>query len=661
MYDQRVYQRKQQIASNEATNNQFITLLERCGLLNKSHIQDKDIKAAIDAIKNAYRTKTFVDNDLQSSLFNCFDIVRPDVPYETFVKNYIHRFSTLKDCEIFFNDRVNMFCLYVFLRRCAILYRDTPHKKPYKLLCAFIKKDPDAIKKRIRAKPVQFSQLHWNVGLHEWLTCENTLNAIIRTGTRSTVPGVSHLQGIEGLELFATGYRFKFSWPEFNWIDFQFLIRTQTNSVIFNSTQSNLVEQTDHLSGHTGSVNRSAQPKTASIGSRAVGQPGFHDRINKHFNESSQLDEYIEKVAACFDQELLHHRIADIKASTELCYLSDGTQINQKSRVKEFARHHLSKPYHMTRRWWRELKIRACLNRADDNDRVTCQYYYDQLVIQQYHSSTPIGDPTTISSRWSLPSAHTSLKLPEHVRSEKIGADLSKSFEKMSLQYSEYSAAKILFLLRTYLKNIPNIYVAPQTYCPLRSGLLKKTILRNFYEEIQQAFNHRHLSTLIVINVSRGKIDALEDYKKSFIEQNNERSSFERHWIALIVRYEKNLPLIEIIDSERPEPWYYGDIKSYTFRSAPDNVMLTGNSHSIAEILQEKFKDTNIKLHIITTKQQQDSLSGPWVVDNLVERANKRPLRTHHEISVSQLRWKHDQLINSSQLTIALDLASLNL
>ena len=215
-------------------NLKFLKILKIVGIINIINAQvhyvnqfsGESIFDVVTKLEYYYATNQFVDSDLHDDVFEQREIVSPILAYDQtlkrdFIENNKSNFSSPKDCELFLRDRSKLFCLYIFLRRTAILYRDTIYKEPFLLLMSFLnnKAALDFLKGKLRVESFQYAGDWHGTGSHEWLTCASTLTALRRTaGIDSTVE--THLKAVTGTLSLKGQTATTFVFSEFNWLDY---------------------------------------------------------------------------------------------------------------------------------------------------------------------------------------------------------------------------------------------------------------------------------------------------------------------------------------------------------------------------------------------------------------------------------------------------------
>ncbi len=251
-----------------------------------------------------------------------------------------NRFNNLKDGHKYISSRIKVFKTYIYLRRCAILYRDTDLKQPLIKLLTFLNTTLTTEEKKkkqisnmkwlhdmLRVEAVGLAGENWNSGLHEWLTCSQTLEAIERTaGLRR------HLNVEPCLPEGIWGYRksdnseSEYYSSEFNWLDLQLLLRTPNKYVIFRS-RINTVEN-----GHCGAVNLFLKPTTATTGivtgetTNSPSEKSFHDELNNILHQATSINQFVASVQHKYEISIFHDKtpVQPVNLSDKR-YLVDGT------------------------------------------------------------------------------------------------------------------------------------------------------------------------------------------------------------------------------------------------------------------------------------------------------------------------------------------------
>lgn len=374
------------------TNLKFLKILHACGIFTiddqrqtwwKRSICTVDIIGIINAIDSGYRSGWFVDSDLHDDIFEHFSIVSPTILFkhelhESFIQKNQHKFTNLNECKKFLANRAKLFCLYIFLRRCAILYRDTEYKIPLALLLNFLADENNLAKLKsefLRAKSVVFAGDYWGTGLHEWLTCENTIIALRRTAGLPT-PGVTNsescIKPVQGTLSMKGNSENIFIFSEFNWLDFQFLIRTPTNHIIFHD-----------WNGHPGAVYAEIVPAekggTKGKSPKFKWQGNFHALINDKFKEASNISRYMYQVALVYERYVLHDK-TPAYISTNAWFLSNGALTNNYYQVSFFKKYKLKESHDDMYIWLRDILNQVDLNQLGHNDKITYVYSDENII-----------------------------------------------------------------------------------------------------------------------------------------------------------------------------------------------------------------------------------------------------------------------------------------
>lgn len=274
-------------------------------------------------------------------------------------------FNSDSDCREFIKSRINVFKFYIYLRRCAILYRDTNYKQPLCDLINFLKmkKQPGQkimnyqwLKNQLRVAPMTFFDENWNSGLHEWLTCDQTLEAIERTagkidGTKACLSeciwAYKKDDGTEG----------EYLCSEFNWLDLQLLLRTPNKYVIFKS-RIDTVEN-----GHCSSVNYHENPAKASSGKctaateNSISEHAFHQELNTLFKQSRTVKEYVVAIQDKYNVSVFHDGtpVQAVK-QYQRRFLVDGTPTDDLQKLKIFQ-NKLINPHKFFSHYRRDIEI----------------------------------------------------------------------------------------------------------------------------------------------------------------------------------------------------------------------------------------------------------------------------------------------------------------
>lgn len=255
------------------------------------------------------------------------------------------------DPQKYIKSRIEVFKTYIYLRRCAILYRDTDYKQPLLNLINFLKTPlttSDKKEKKIsnqkwlcnllRVEAVGLPGENWNSGLHEWLTCSQTLEAIERTaGLRR------HLNVEPCLSECIWGYRKpdnsegEYYSSEFNWLDLQLLLRTPNKYVIFRS-RINTVEN-----GHCGAVNHLQKPPTATTGivtgetTNSLSEKSFHNDLNNLLHEATSINQFVASIQQKYEISIFHDKtLVQTVRPNDRRYLVDGTTTDNYFALRAF-------------------------------------------------------------------------------------------------------------------------------------------------------------------------------------------------------------------------------------------------------------------------------------------------------------------------------------
>lgn len=305
----------------------------------------------------------FDNNDVFRSVFSEADIRRkkPDATTPQIHRakmtesvNFYMKRTQLKsqfkqdtDCRKYIRSRINVFKFYIYLRRCAILYRDTSYQQPLTNLIHFLElPEPDEqkitnyawLKDKLRVDAVGLSGENWNSGLHEWLTCSQTLEAIKRTA------GLQKEAGIQAcLSECVWAYRKddntegEYFCSEFNWLDLQLLLRTPNKYVIFRSS----VDTVEN--GHCGAVNTLEFPVSALEGKCTKGtqnspsESAFHNELNTLLEQSSTINAFVIAIHNKYNVSIFHDgtRVQPVAPQNKR-FLVDGTPTDDQPRLQAF-------------------------------------------------------------------------------------------------------------------------------------------------------------------------------------------------------------------------------------------------------------------------------------------------------------------------------------
>lgn len=337
----------------------FIRILTRHNRLSNSRIplSQKIIQEIVNDVD--------YDSDLWDDIFDSDEIFRPVYSAKDPNKQDHHRrkkenidyhldeellrkFKNMTDCKKYIRTRIEVFKVYIYLRRCAILYRDSKsevHKQPLLDLLSFLsdKANLDWLKSKLRVKAVSLKDENWNSGLHEWLTCEKTVEAIRRTA--GMVEGVqSCLTECIWASTNSSGKEIEYYCSEFNWLDMQLLLRTPNKFVIFKSDR-NMIE-----GGHGGAVNIMENPSKATVGvckkatAHTISEAEFHDRLNCLFDLSRNVNDFFFCVHLLYEGIIFHDQ-TPVCASKEKRYLVNGTRTDNIEQLRAFQSEKLVTPH----------------------------------------------------------------------------------------------------------------------------------------------------------------------------------------------------------------------------------------------------------------------------------------------------------------------------
>jgi hypothetical protein len=277
----------------------------------------------IDGLELAYITDEYIDLDLDDEIYDHGSIVRPCDLYTVHVNQRTgkkskrlneelmesHRlrwglqFKSEEDRNNYYISRSKLYCQYVFLRRIAILYRDTPFKEPLEKFEEFYTRaGKDTLNLRVEA--VTYLGDNWSSGLHEWLMCASFKEALDRTSGKAAGRGImSCLPAVQAsVSLRGENGKYAFCyWSEFNWLDYQFLIRSKYTNLIYRN----------NLEGHTGSINQSMVPLSRSVGWFSTFRPApnelsFDRKLMTLLQQASTPYELIKETYKFYYSNMLH-------------------------------------------------------------------------------------------------------------------------------------------------------------------------------------------------------------------------------------------------------------------------------------------------------------------------------------------------------------------
>lgn len=292
------------------------TFEKKTGTIDESCVFFIDVIRKIEeAYKHEFQESTlnqnnsikYFDPDLLDDNFHHASIVAPyeatnEETRDDHAEYWGLNFKSRESMEDYYKNRSELFALYVFLRRIAILHRRTNFKKPFKKFKKFYNKE--YIHRKLLAAPVQYDENHWNLGLHEWLLRAQFMEAFERTaGCRNNVN--SHIPPISGrwkLERPVTPSFIGFHWYEFNWLDAQFLMRARIDNVIFRH----------NLEGHIGAVySPEGNQLTKFVDKQTLHNAGFDTELKKIFTDSTCPAIFALRICNFFLGHCLHDNLAD--------------------------------------------------------------------------------------------------------------------------------------------------------------------------------------------------------------------------------------------------------------------------------------------------------------------------------------------------------------
>jgi hypothetical protein len=382
------------------TNIAFLKILKRnhafeitSRVFTFYHFTQEKFSAIINDIEASYLDDTFCDSDLHDDVFNYFQIVSPLLAYshelsQHFTELNFPKFQNMtlpesdretnarKSCKAFLKDRSKLFCTYIFLRRCAILYRDSTFKRPLEELLIFLSNTAnlDYLKEKLRAAPFLYRGDWWATGLHEWLERSQTVLALKRTAgycdPNKKTDKETHIPGVEVTIRFGDNAPSTTIFSEFNWLDIQFLIRTETKHVIF----------PHNLHGHVGAVysglkhNQSGnlEVNKSNGGYKGEGQQtvwkmanpgnpffkiGFNAHVENLFNDSNTLFDFMYSLRSFYENYILHDGTVNY-VLTKPIFLCDGPK-STTAEVGLFSQKKLRKTHKMINIWFRDSMIQS--------------------------------------------------------------------------------------------------------------------------------------------------------------------------------------------------------------------------------------------------------------------------------------------------------------
>lgn len=404
-------------AQNYRTSDvQFIKFLDRTGVLIKDengvyycpgfkkrgeNLSGKEVLfyKIIKALEDAYVFDEYKDADLEDDVYDHENIVKPSDIYtcntdektskkskissealmEAHRKKWDLEFKTPEDRNKYYISRSKLYCQYVFLRRLAILYRETPLKEPLIKFFEFYDRY-SSLKKAafdLRVDALTHEDHNWSTGLHEWLMCASFREALNRTGglVKGIEPNLPALQAYlphrADDSINNTIY-----WSEFNWLDYQYLIRTKYERIIFRDT----------LEGHTGSVNREDQPSNRKAGwlttfKSIPTESGFDATLLAIFQQVSTPMTLILETYKFYYSKILHDQTQEYgEHAKRFGFTATGKSTQSKTELDEFRSITLKKAHDEFKVWLRDLWMQSQILSIKENDTITLHYQANHIL-----------------------------------------------------------------------------------------------------------------------------------------------------------------------------------------------------------------------------------------------------------------------------------------
>ncbi len=339
-------------------NLQFIKILKKYNQLESNHNEP----LSQETIENIVSDLIY-DSDLWDDIFDNDAIFRvlsfgidgqqisPKDRIERSIDSYMEseqlreQFDSDGDCRRFIRSRIKVFQFYIYLRRCAILYRDTRYKHPLNSLLRFLEtpKNYEWLKSKLRVEAVPLRDENWSSGLHEWLTCKDTKEAIMRTaglrkdGDRNIQSCLSECVWVSKK---TDGTEDRYFCSEFNWLDLQFLLRKPNKYVIFCSKIKTIEN------GHCGGVNKDEFPSSALKGkctARTVNSPmsekAFHEDLNFMLHASRTINEFLDAVHNKYEYSIFNDDtdVQPVQPESRR-FLVDGTPTDDQTKLQNFKK-----------------------------------------------------------------------------------------------------------------------------------------------------------------------------------------------------------------------------------------------------------------------------------------------------------------------------------
>lgn len=303
--------------------------------------------------------------DLWDDIFDNDETYRPvyDEDDEDTVHYYYdsirENFKTGKDCRAFILDRVKLCRFYIFIKCCVDIYQSDEIEGNLREQCRWLiniildEKNDAWLKRKLRVKAFEFVGENWKSGLHEWVACSITKETIQRSA--GLVKGVqSHLPECSWAWIDSDGNEQTYICSKFSWIDSQLLLRTPTKYVIFQHLESGHVRS---MSKHERPPPGRGNPGFLTKGNK--GKNGFEAKIQKAFEESATIPEYVKSMRQIYSTMIFHAR-SEINPTSSKNYLVDGTTTDDKDRLELFQNSRLDRQHRTVRRWVGDMILHMC-------------------------------------------------------------------------------------------------------------------------------------------------------------------------------------------------------------------------------------------------------------------------------------------------------------
>lgn len=406
------------------TNLKFLKILIRNDLVIQTNengciaveFTEQKISNVIANIEWHYKQDWFHDSDLHDDIFEHFQVISPTLAYSpTLSQEFINRnFNNFIDititdpatqeaearkyCTQFLRDRSKLFCLYIFLRRCAILHRDTNYVQPFLHLLNFlsIKSNLTFLKKKLRAETFVYAGDILATGLHEWLERALIIPALKRTAGyfNDITPTATHILPVQGYcSLNGSPNQF-FIFSEFNWLDFQFLIRNQTKDIIF----------PHNMNGHIGAVFGGLLYDSYGLALRAKTKGGyrydpstqqttwidittndpflcqdFNANINDFFYQSNNIWQLMTNIHHFFETKLLHDQTINFQPARTPSFFPDALHAHTYDGVNA-RKAKLKEAHDLMKIWFRDLYTQSYLLTINQAQILTFHYREDSVL-----------------------------------------------------------------------------------------------------------------------------------------------------------------------------------------------------------------------------------------------------------------------------------------